>query len=455
MDRRRVGKALFLLGAVACLVWTLPATALDTNVRIVRFSFSSGDVQLDRGQGFGRAILNTPIVQGSRLTTRGDDALAEVEFEDGSTMRLTPGTTIEFWQLSLRASGEKVSSITLENGTAYFDIHSGLGEFRVSSGGQEITVPRAARSRVLGDNGELKVAVYHGDVNVRNGDKLVDVRGGETFSLELSDPSHYSLARSIAEGSYDDWNHERQNYAQTYTSASTYGSAPYSGSFSPAYSYGLADLAYYGNYFYVPAWGWAWQPYYAGVGWNPFFDGAWMWYPQFGYAWVSPYPWGWMPYRYGSWNFIPGYGWAWMPGAAWNTWMTVPMVSHAPVNWVALHAPAAPVAGAPSTVAVGRVWGPVYPAGVQAPLLQRTLLASSGASAAPHLWRFTGQRANFMANHGTVSGPSRVAMAKPQSHMAHSAPGPRPSGFPDGRGASPGSGGHAGSFAGAGHGGHR
>ena len=451
MDRRRVGKALFLLGAVVCLVGALPATALDTNVRIVRLSFSSGDVQLDRGQGFERAILNTPVVQGNRLTTRGDDALAEVEFEDGSALRLAPGTTVEFWELSLRSSGEKVSNVTLENGTAYFDIHNRMGDFRVSFGGQEITVPRAARFRVLGDNGEFKVAVYHGDVKVRNGDHQIEVGGGETFSLNLSDPSRYELARSIAEGSYDDWNQQRQNYAQSYTSASTYSADSYYNSFSPAYSYGLADLAFYGSYFYVPAWGWMWRPYYVGAGWNPFFDGAWMWYPQFGYAWISPYPWGWMPYRYGAWNFIPGYGWAWMPGSMWNTWMTVPMVSHPPVNWVALHPPAAPVTGAPGTVAVGRVWGAVYPPGSPAPLLQKTLLSADGTGTAPRVWRFTGERASLLANGGAVTGKPRVAAAKPPVRAAHPA---TASAFPSARGASPGFAGHA--AAGAGHaGGHR
>ena len=119
MDRRRLGKALLLLATMVSLVWVVSAAALDTNVRIVRLSFTSGDVQLDRGQGqgFERAILNTPIVRGTRLWARGDDALAEVEFEDGSAMRLTPGSSVEFRDLSLRGSGEKFSLVELVNGS--------------------------------------------------------------------------------------------------------------------------------------------------------------------------------------------------------------------------------------------------------------------------------------------------------------------------------------------------
>ena len=465
MNRRRVGKTLLLLATVACLVWVIPAAALDTNVRIVRLSFTSGDVQLDRsqGQGYERAIMNTPIVQGSRLWTRGEDALAEVEFEDGSTLRLTPGGAIEFQELSLRGSGEKVSSVELVNGTAYFDIRNRMGDFRVSFGGQQISVPHAARFRVFGDNGQFKVAVYKGDLNVRSGDHQIAVRNGETFSLDVSDPDRYNLAKSIAEGSYDDWNQERERYTRSYSSASTYSADYYYNGFSPAYSYGLADLAYYGSYFYAPGWGWMWRPYYIGAGWNPFLDGAWMWYPQFGYLWVSPYPWGWMPYRYGAWNFVPGYGWCWMPGVTWNTWVPVTVVNHSPVNWVPVRPPTRPPApGNPWVVTVGRAWGPVYPPGSPGPLLQRNLLSSGGdrSPAVQRVWRFSGTNAGFVPNNNgviTSNAPPATASpaAKPPTRGARPATAPRPPAAPSPRGSSSGFRRHAASSAGS-HGGvHR
>jgi hypothetical protein len=381
MNRRRLGKTLLLLATMLCLVWVAPAAALDTNVRIVRLSYTSGDVQLDRrqGQGYERAIMNMPLIQGSRLWTRGEDALVEVEFEDGSAMRLTPGSAVDFPELSLRESGEKVSSVDIESGTAYFDIRNHMGSFRVSFGGQQINVTHPARFRVYGDNGQFKVAVYKGDLGVRSGDNQIEVRSGETFALDVIDPSRYNLSKSIAEGSYDDWNQERERYTQPYTSASTYSADSYYNGFSPAYSYGLADLAYYGNYFNAPGWGWLWRPYYTGTAWNPFMDGSWMWYPQFGYIWISPYPWGWMPYRYGAWNFVPGYGWCWMPGTTWNTWVPVTAVNRPPVNWVPVRPPAGPSQpGTAGLVAVGRTLGPVYPPG-----WTRTGVSISGTSLLP------------------------------------------------------------------------
>ena len=94
-----------------------------------------------------------------------------------------------------------------------------------------------------------------------------------------------------------------------------------------------------------------WRPFGVGYGWDPFYNGAWAWYPGFGYTWVSTYPWGWTPYRYGSWMFIPNFGWAWRPGT-WNTWYTVPPVYNAPAVLSRAEASAAGDGGRRGAIAV-------------------------------------------------------------------------------------------------------
>ena len=85
------------------------------------------------------------------------------------------------------------------------------------------------------------------------------------------------------------------------------------------------------------------------MGWSPFQDGGWAWYPGYDYMWVSAYPWGWMPYRYGNWMFAPGYGWVWQPGY-WNTWYAIPRVVNPPARMAAL----TPPVRSRATVMVGR-----------------------------------------------------------------------------------------------------
>jgi len=97
------------VSALLLIVTSLTVSAFaDSQVRVVRLSEVQGDVKIDRnlGQGYEKAFLNLPITQGVKLQTK-NDGRAEVEFEDGSTLRITPDTVIEFPQLFLHDSGPR------------------------------------------------------------------------------------------------------------------------------------------------------------------------------------------------------------------------------------------------------------------------------------------------------------------------------------------------------------
>ena len=107
-----------LIVAVFVVIASLSAMA-DSHVRIVRLSYIEGGVQISRGTGgaYEKAIVNLPITEGAKIKTA--DGRAEVEFEDGSTLRIVADSTVEFSQLSLRDSGAKVSEVKITSGTAY------------------------------------------------------------------------------------------------------------------------------------------------------------------------------------------------------------------------------------------------------------------------------------------------------------------------------------------------
>ena len=347
MFARRAAFA-FLFLALFCA--TAPAWG-DSTVRIVRLSYLDGDVQIDRGAGRGleRAVLNMPVVQGARLST-GAGATAEVEFEDGSTLRLVPDTSVEFRKLVLRNTGQRVSAVELTGGTAYLAVTTKKDEYSISSSGQEVTPGHEGRLRVGRSPSGIVVAVFKGDAEVRNTTGSVRVKKGETLNLDLKNPSKYELAKGLDPDSYDDWNQQRDQYRQTYA-------ANHHDGFNSFYSYGWSDLNYFGNFSGYGSYGTLWRPFGAGMAWDPFADGAWMYYPGAGYTWVSGYPWGWMPYRYGSWMFVPGYGWGWSPATVWNNWYATPVVYNAPPGYVAPIAPVvtrpAPGQTSPRTVVVG------------------------------------------------------------------------------------------------------
>ncbi len=362
MTNRKLGPALVtaLVGIAASLF--LPTAFADSNVRIVRVSYADGDVYLDRrdGRGFERAVMNMPVASGNRVQT-GHGALAEVEFEDGDTIRLAPETLVNLEQLSLLNAGQRYTVVQLEDGTAYFNLDENReDDFRVMAGRQEITLRKDSRFRLTVDHRQMELAVYKGEVTVSGTGTFVAVRKNETFTLDFEDPARYYLARSIDEGSYDQWDRDRDSYRERYSQSSSYSGSSYGG-YSSVAGYGWSDLNYYGNYIYVPGYGYVWRPYFVDASWSPYLNGAWVYYPGFGYIWVSAYPWGWLPYRYGGWYYLGGYGWCWQAGRNrwhWNNWQAVTPVHHAPRGFTPPVAPSTPGGG---IVPVGKGPQPIFP----------------------------------------------------------------------------------------------
>ncbi|MGO9086322.1 MAG: DUF6600 domain-containing protein [Candidatus Sulfotelmatobacter sp.] len=329
-----------LLSVAACVLLTLPALA-DSQARIVRLSDVQGSVQIDKntGLGFENAFLNLPITQGTQLKTL-KNGRAEVEFEDGSTLRLTPDTTVEFSTLGLSDAGKHISEINLVEGMAYVNWLGKSGdEFTLNFSREKIALDHAAHFRVDTSTEAANLAVFKGDIEVDGPDGKLVVAKNKTATFDAADNDKSTLANNITEAPLDSWDKESIAYHDQYAKNN-----------SSPYGYGAADLGYYGSYTNVPGYGTMWQPYFTGVGWDPFMDGAWSWYPGYGYMFASAYPWGWMPYQYGNWMYIPGFGWMWQPGG-WGNWQGVPRFSGSPI--VHFHPLVAPI-GTVHTVAVGR-----------------------------------------------------------------------------------------------------
>jgi hypothetical protein len=327
----KVNIKLLIAAAAATFLLTVPVLTLpafaDSQARVVRLSEVQGDVQVDRnaGQGLEKAFLNLPITQGVKLQT-GKNGRAEVEFEDGSTLRVTPETVITFPQLSLRDSGAKVSTVHLQEGSAYVNFAGSKDdEFTLTFAHEKLALAHSAHLRLEMGDADATLAVFNGEVQVQGDAGTVAVSKNHTAQFDLTDDDHYELAKSVEPDPFDQWDKEQNQYHQQYASNS------YS-SYSP-YAYGTNDLNYYGSFSNVPGYGNVWQPYFAGAGWDPFMNGAWAFTPGFGYGWVSGYPWGWTPYHYGSWVYLPTSGWGWLPGGTWTGFST-PRIVRAPANFL-------------------------------------------------------------------------------------------------------------------------
>jgi hypothetical protein len=367
MSMAQLGKMLATWSALAAAFLVVSASG-ESKARIVRLSEVQGGVQLDRaaGDGFDKAFINLPVIEGSKLKT-GKDGRAEVEFEDGSALRLAPESEVDFTHLALGDDGQKLSTVQLVSGTVYADLHAKQNygkektrdQFQLKFAHESVGVPEAAHFRVeLDGTGKATLAVFKGKVSASSpsGQFEVAEKHSATISLAKDDVANSDLANNepaeakkdtfVIARNYDDdpsdaWDRQQTDYHNRHASTGNT-------SISSPYGYGMSDLNYYGNFMTVAGYGNVWQPYFVGSNWSPFQAGGWAFYPGAGYMWVSGYPWGWMPYNYGNWAFAPGFGWVWQPGN-FNTWNARPVVLNAPARMIV---PTAPVTGR-KTVMVG------------------------------------------------------------------------------------------------------
>ncbi len=354
----------FALVAIALFVVSASLSAsAESKARIVRLSEVEGTVQIDRtaGDGFDKAFINLPVIEGCKLKT-GKDGRAEVEFEDGSALRLAPNSEVEFTRLALGDDGQKLDTVQLVTGTVYANLHPKSGhknkgesdseksgdQFLLNFANESVSVNETAHFRVALDgsskagSSKATIAVFRGKVNAISPAGQVEVADKHSATVDPAEKSTFVVAKNYETEPTDTWDRQQSDYRDRYASAG--GS-----SIQSPYGFGMSDLNYYGSFMTVAGYGSVWQPFFMGANWSPFMDGAFAFYPGFGYGFVSGYPWGWIPYNYGTWAFIPNHGWAWQPGA-WNRTNGVVSAVNAPAT---TKIPTAPTEGR-HTVIVGR-----------------------------------------------------------------------------------------------------
>jgi hypothetical protein len=322
-----------------------PASNNTSEVRIVRLSQVNGEVQLDRktDRGFEAAFANLPIVQNQRLQTH--DGLAEVEFEDNTTLRITPNTLIEFPALQRSASGATITRVKILSGTLYASLANTKGnEFTVTIGNDTIALTPTSHIRIDVGTPTSKLAVFNGSVQVTDEAGTTTVGKKKALTFDATNQVPPVVASNGEPGPFDNWDKTSTDYHNLRSVPAAYGGG--------SSLYGINDLNYYGSFANVGGCGSMWRPYLASAAWDPFANGVWAWYPGAGYSWVSPYPWGWTPFHSGSWSYCSGGGWGWRPGGQWNGLRNHPATLSS-TKWPNCpKPPLPPVAGHPTLVVV-------------------------------------------------------------------------------------------------------
>src|ERR1700720_4852563 len=193
MSIARLGKMLATVAVLVAAFLVVSASA-ESKARIVRLSEVQGTVQIDRaaGDGFDKAFINLPVIEGSRLKT-AKDGRAEVEFEDGSALRLAPDTEVEFIRLALGDNGQKLSTVQLKSGTMYANLHPKNSRDKEKAGDQfllnfaraSVAVPEPAHFRVELADAKATLAVFKGKVSATSPSGHVEVAEKHSATIEV------------------------------------------------------------------------------------------------------------------------------------------------------------------------------------------------------------------------------------------------------------------------------
>ena len=303
---------MFRMNGIRCLFFSVLAAIIltaagsfaesdDSYVQLTRISLIEGNVGYQRvpDEEWAAASANMPLEPGDRIYT-GPGGRTEIEFEEGSVLRLAENTDIEilaldedFVQIRMLLG---IASITVEKGVsfeidtpaaAFSTEKNGIYRFEVTEDGRGDAIVRKGRLEAVSDNFTRKV------------------RDGE-FIHVYPDAVAPSINAYNRRDAWDEWTDRRDADRRPASAARRY--------IPGNVSIGVAELDRHGRWVYVSNYGWGWVPYSVAGGWSPYSVGRWVYRPRFGWTWVSYETWGWVPYHYGRWYRDTRAGWVWFPG---------------------------------------------------------------------------------------------------------------------------------------------
>ena len=291
---------------ISCLLFAGAAAHAEDlpQVRILRASLVEGDVTYQRPD-LDRWIdlsVNTPLLEGDKVWV-GNNGRTEIEFEDGTFLRMSSDSIVELSQLGSRSGSDQIE-MQFVRGIGSFEIQPSGMIYVINSPLFSMQVKDAASFRVdLEENGTGRMAVFDGSIEVAGDKAHLYVRKGEIIQFQSEDPDRYFLSADYEQDDWDRWNEERTAYIAKRPDRYRDGDGGWT----------TADMDDAGNWYTDSEYGKVWSPG-LGADWTPYRNGRWVWYEDLGWTWVSYESWGWIPYHYGRWTYLTTYGWSWVPG---------------------------------------------------------------------------------------------------------------------------------------------
>ncbi len=277
-----------------------------------RASVIDGDAMIFRAADgeWGYLILNMIIEEGDIIRTEYCSRV-EVQFENGTLLRLDENTRVRFLTIALIPEArEEDITIQLCDGNTMVEVpwNDEMTYFTVEAGDAYLTISEGSTVRInYTEGGRLYVYVIEGSAQLTTSKETCHLGDGD--AVRVSTLGYvYEISPRFCQDEFTEWCNELDHEYRCIERMD----------YLPHRIYiGYVELARYGNWRYVPGFGWVWVPR-VEPGWRPFYHGRWVWTVSWGWVWVPFEPWGFVVFHYGRWAYVAGIGWVWVPGDVWG-----------------------------------------------------------------------------------------------------------------------------------------
>ena len=174
---------------------------------MARFSYLSGSVTWHYGDdaSWANASRNMPLREGAQIWT-SDSSRAEIQFDDGSRLRLDSNTLITLQTLYSDDKGE-YTELTLINGSAHMHLKTRYSIYQMNTPYASLKAAGPGRVRVsAGDVCEFEQ--FYGTSTIEGNGGSVTLLQGQALYLNDANSS-FTVAALPAPDSWDAWNGAR------------------------------------------------------------------------------------------------------------------------------------------------------------------------------------------------------------------------------------------------------
>ena len=212
-NQRSVSLAILLLVTFSFASSGLANT--HSQARAVRLSFVEGTVIARRpgSQKWARADLNMPIEQGVSIAT-ARHGVAEVQFENGSTLRLGELSRVDFMQMGFTPDRGYINHLNLTVGVTTVNvIPQRHDEYVLTASGASLVPHGKTEFRADLSHGHLRVEVFKGRVQAADSSQSQQLERNQVLACDYRVRADFHVTDNIQMDEWDRWVQMRDRQA--------------------------------------------------------------------------------------------------------------------------------------------------------------------------------------------------------------------------------------------------